>query len=219
MSDRFEPAQPLPALDEAGVQRLRLLLKQQAVSAGGMSLEMVDGLFSALQVAPADCASSEWLPLVLGSGEWNAADRAEAVTLLARLWHHVGERIEIDPDSDPGTYMPLLSFPSALPESEAELAEALVRWEFPLGAAWAGGFLHAVHLRLPDWQALQQRIPALQTSFGHLLRLIQLDTDSDGSKAPTGAERVALLTAVPYLLRALRATRRERLAADSGVSP
>lgn len=208
MSAEFDPAAVRDqVLDEAAVQRLRSVLKQRAVPEGGMSLEMVDGLFSAIIVAPDRPGSEEFLPLVLGDVAWSAAERAELQNLLGRLWNHIEARIQIDPDSGSGAFMPLLTFPANLPEDPTEFAKAITRFEFPLGAAWAGGFLHAVNLRLAAWTELQEAVPALKTSLGYLLRLIQIGTGDDGSEPPPPDERVAMMAAMPYLLRALAATR------------
>lgn len=204
----FDPAAASGSrIDEAGVQRLKSLLDQHVVPLGGMSLEMVDGFFSALQVAPASSAPDQIALRITGGGPWpDPATEGEAGRLLASLWNLVEQRLSIDPDSDQGNFMPLLSFPSGLPDDDEGFQQALEQFEFPLGAAWAGGFLHAVQLQQPAWAALEQQYDEVATSFGHLFRLVTLDGD-DSQPAPDGRERIALMATMPYVLRALKALR------------
>lgn len=199
-------AAPAAPLTEASVQRLKTLLAEHAQPRGGMSLEMVDGLFSALITAPQPVPADEFLPLVWGGAPAfdDAATAAEANALLASLWNHIEQRIAIDPDAGDGVFMPLLTMPANLPEDPDGFADAIAAFDFPLGAAWAGGFLHAVNLRLPQWTALEQQVDGLTQSFGHLLRLIQIDAADDGTLPPDPKERVALMAAMPYMLRALK---------------
>ena len=81
----FDPAAASGSrIDEAGVQRLKALLEQHAVPQGGMSLEMVDGFFSALQVAPTPSSHAEILPRITGGADWpDPTSEDEAGRLLA----------------------------------------------------------------------------------------------------------------------------------------
>lgn len=202
MTDAFNPAVQREPLTENDVQRLKNLLDTFAVSGEGMSLEMLDGLFSALIAGPAKVEPSRFLPLVLGKGHWPDPARAEMLDLAARLWNHIEQRIEIDPDGEDSGFMPLFSVPAGLPEDPGEYAAALAKSGYPLGAGWAGGFLYAVQLDLPRWRALEERVPEINAGIDLLIRMIQLEDDDKGP-APSAEQRVAMAAAMPYLLRAL----------------
>ncbi|MBD8525690.1 UPF0149 family protein [Pseudomarimonas arenosa] len=212
MELEFDPAAASGAcIDEAGVQRLKALLEQHAVPQGGMSLEMVDGFFSALQVAPQSSPPGKFLPRVCGDAPWpDAASLEEVSRLLSGLWRLIEQRLAIDPDGGEGSFMPLLSFPAGLPDDDEGFQEALAQFEFPLGAAWAGGFLHAVQLEQPSWATLEQKFDEVAISLSHLFRLVTLQGD-DAHPAPDGRERIALMATMPYVLRALKALRDAKL--------
>lgn len=202
MTDAFNPAAEREPLAEDDVQRLKQLLDTFAVPSEGMSLEMLDGLFSALIAGPAEVAPERFLPLVLGSGHWPEAARTQTLELAARLWNHIRARMDIDPDGEDSGFMPLFSVPAGLPEDPGEYAEALARSGYPLGAGWAGGFLYAVQLDLPSWRALEERVPEINAGVDLLIRMIQLEADDKGPP-PTAEQRVAMAAAMPYFLRAL----------------
>lgn len=207
MNSIIDAAADAPPIGEAEVQQLKSWLDDHALPQGGMSLEMVDGLFSGLQVAPQDLPAEAVLPLLFGSAP---PYPAAIERLLGQLWRHIEQRLAIDPDGERGTFMPLLSFPGGLPEGSA-LGEWLARFEFPLGAAWAGGFLHAVRLAVDDWNRRQQRLPAWEVGLRHLLRLVQLEADAAGNTPPSAEERFGLMASMPYLLRRLAADRAAQL--------
>lgn len=203
MSDAFNPASEREPLTEEEVQRLKQLLDTFAVTGDGMSLEMLDGLFSALIAGPGEAEPAQFLPLVLGKGHWPDAAQDQTLALAARLWNHIERRLEIDPDGEDSGFMPLFSVPAGLPEDPGEYAEALARSGYPLGAGWAGGFLYAVQLDLPRWRALEERVPEINAGIDLLIRMIQLEGD-DKNEAPSAEQRVAMAAAMPYFLRALR---------------
>lgn len=204
MTVAFDPAAARGTpLVEDDVQQLKRLLDEQAVPHGGMSLEMADGLFSALIVGPGEVPPERFLPLVFGSGSWSDSDRDAVTALLARLWAHIDARIGIDPESGELGFMPLYSVPAGLPDEPAVYVEALTRSRFPLGAGWAGGFLNAVQITLDDWRKLEESVPQVNAGIDLLIRLVQLDVDDEGNLPPTSEQRVAMVTAMPHLLRAL----------------
>lgn len=205
MTDAFNPAAEREPLTEEDVQRLKQLLDTFAVSGDGMSLEMLDGLFSALIVGPGEPESERFLPLVFGKGHWPDDARAQSLALAARLWSHIERRLDIDPDGDDSGFMPLFSVPAGLPEDADEYAKALSSSGYPLGAGWAGGFLYAVQLDLPRWRALEERVPEINAGIDLLIRMIQLEDDGDNA-APSAEQRVAMAAAMPYFLRSLRQT-------------
>jgi yecA family protein len=204
MTVAFDPAAARGTpLVEDDVQQLKQLLDSHAVPHGGMSLEMADGLFSALIVGPGKVAPERFLPLLLGGGDWPADARDTAIGLLSRLWAHIEARIGIDPESGELGFMPLYSVPAGLPDDPGEYIAALTRSRFPLGAGWAGGFLHAVQLGLDDWRRLETAVPQVNAGIDLLIRLVQLEVDDEGNLPPTSEQRVAMVTAMPHLLRAL----------------
>jgi uncharacterized protein len=211
---------PKAVLDDADIERLQTLLMSRAVPAGGMNLEMLDGLLSGLLVGPADVPTSECQPLIWGSDvEWASPDEADqADRLVQRLARYIEARIEIDPDQGEGNFMPLVSMPAGLPDDPAAFDAACDEIDYPLGAAWAGGFLHAVDLRLPQWRIWEQQVEGLEECIGFLLRLIQLEPGAeDGSPPPTFRERVNMMAAMPYMLRILFFRRRsERASKPAG---
>ncbi len=191
------------------IQRLQQLLIERAVPNGGMNLEMLDGLLCGLLAGPVDVPADEYRPLIWGPDlSWGSpAEARDAERLVDQLARFIEARIQIDPDKDAGGFMPLLSMPPGLPDDPAEFEQACRGIDFPLGAAWAGGFLYAVDLRLPQWRAWEKDIAGLEESIAFLMRLIQLG-DQDGTPAPTFRERVDMLAAMPYMLRILDFRRR-----------
>lgn len=197
---------PKAVLGDADIDRLQTLLMERAVPNGGMNLEMLDGLLCGLLVGPSEVPASEYMPLIWGKDPaWASADEArEAEQLVQRLLRFIESRIAIDPDKEEGSFMPLVSMPADLPDDPAGFEAATVNLDYPLGAAWAGGFLHAVDLRLPQWRIWEQHIEGLEESIGFLLRLIQIDKHpEDGSLPPTFTERLNMMAAMPYMLRIL----------------
>jgi uncharacterized protein len=211
---------PKDVLGDADIERLQTLLMERAVPNGGMNLEMLDGLLCGLLVGPADVPPAEYQPLIWGTEPaWASETEArEANQLVQRLSRFIEARIGIDPDKDDGSFMPLVSMPADLPDDPAAFEAATANLDYPLGAAWAGGFLHAVDLRLPQWRIWEQHIEGLEESIGFLLRLIQIDKHpEDGSPPPTFSERLSMMAAMPYMLRILdyrRRIERAKLAAS-----
>lgn len=202
---------PKTIMSEADIGRLQALLMSHAVPNGGMNLEMLDGLLCGLLVGPADVPPAETRPLIWGDDpKWDSPAQAqEAERLVQQLSRFIEARIGIDPDKAEGSFMPLVSMPQGLPDDPVEFEAASRELDYPLGAAWAGGFLHAVDLRLPLWRIWEQQIEGLEESIAFLLRLIQLEPHpEDGSPPPSFHERVNMLAAMPYMLRILDYRRR-----------
>jgi uncharacterized protein len=205
-------SQPKAQFTDADIARLQALLMSRAVPAGGMNLEMLDGFLCGLIVGPADVPSDEYEPLIWGMppSRWeSAAACAEADQLVQRLANFIKARIAIDPERVDATILPLLSMPPDLPDDPAELEAAIETVDYPLGAAWAGGFLQAIDLRLPEWRILEQQVDGLQRSIDRMLRLIQLEpTPGQGLPPPTFHERLNMMGAMPFMLRILDHRRR-----------
>jgi uncharacterized protein len=212
---------PKSLLSEIDVDRLQSLLMMRAVPNGGMNLEMLDGLLCGLLAGPCEVPRAEYEPLIWGGRlRWESdAEAREAEQLVQRLVRFVEARIAVEPDREEGGYMPLLSMPAEMHQDAARL-EAGAPSDFPLGAAWAGGFLQAIDLRLPHWRRLEQQVEGLQESIALLLRLIQLEPSTeDGTAPPDFHERLNILTAMPYMLRILDHRRRSERARQATARP
>jgi uncharacterized protein len=212
---------PKSLLSEIDVDRLQSLLMTRAVPNGGMNLEMLDGLLCGLLAGPCEVPPAEYEPLIWGGKvRWESpAEGREAEQLVQRLIRFIEARIAVEPDREEGGYMPLLSMPADMHEDPARM-EAGAPADFPLGAAWAGGFLQAIDLRLPQWRRLEQHIEGLQESIALLLRLIQLEASSeDGTAPPDFHGRLNILTAMPYMLRILDHRRRSERARHAAARP
>lgn len=203
--------EPKTIMSDNDIERLQQLLMTRAVPNGGMNLEMLDGLLCGIVVGPVDVPAAEYRPLIWGRDPaWESGDEAsEADRLVQQLIRFIEARISIDPDKDEGSFMPLVSMPSDLPDDPAAFEAAGQQLDYPLGAAWAGGFLHAVDLRLTQWRIWEKQVEGLEESIAFLLRLIQLEAHpEDGSAPPTFRERVNMMAAMPYMLRILDYRRR-----------
>lgn len=213
-----------PMLDDDLV-RLEDLLEERAMPNNGMSLEMLDGFFSALVVGPEMVMPGEFFPYI-----WNAEDvwksqeeAAEAWALVMAFWNHIVWRIDLplDPE-DPESYeeaMPIL----ALPEPEEDVDEydedplAGVPEDFPYGAAWALGFMQGVSLRSEAWEAFLGPNEDLQDDLSMLSTLSLIDPEQaaevgyEAEEIPDLRERLAMVMDVPEMLQAMQQRR-----ADTG---
>ena len=153
-------------MSEDEMDHLAGFLAEHAVSHGGMSLEVLDGFFSALIVGPEPVMPSEYLPEIWGEApEWEDLARAQqALAVMMRLWNHIVWRVQqpIDEDLD-AEEQSLLLPPFGLPElpegatqdEEADDYDPLadIPDDFPFAAGWANGFLHGMSLRQAQWDA------------------------------------------------------------------
>jgi uncharacterized protein len=125
-------------LDQADIDRLSNHL--DAMGPPAMSLEAVDGLFTALICGPDMVMFSEYLPVVLGGDpEFGSNEAAtEVLGLLLRHWNTVADEL-LRTLNAPGGYSPLLQTGS---EGEVQ------------GNDWACGFMRGVAMRQRSWQPL-----------------------------------------------------------------
>jgi uncharacterized protein len=221
---------PARRMDEAAIARLEDLLERHAVPHDGMSLEMLDGFLSALLVGPEDVPAAEYLPRVWNREPgWTWADeRREAEALIEQLTGDILWRITRDlPDEDdesPQAYaeldavMPLLAMP---PEEDIDPAAddpyARVDPGFPLGAAWAFGFLSGVRLRDAAWHAWAEQDPQIDDDLGDLLQLSLVDPEQvaemglEDAEIPDFSQRMGMVSQLPYVLQDIQAWRLEQL--------
>lgn len=215
------PYQTPPArLSDADVERLSNLLEDIAVPREGMSLEMLDGFLSALVVGPQLVPPSEYLPLV-----WNhepawpsASAAAEAFRLIQALWNDIVQRLAIDLDEDEDgdeqeqmarveAAMPLLAFPEPPEDADEDDPFAAVPDDFPLGAAWAVGFMRGTSLRGDDWARWEADDEEVSDDLELIASLALLDAEHavelelDAESVPEFSERLGIVSQIPHMLR------------------
>lgn len=147
-------------MDEDALESLAALLDERAWPHGGMSLEMLDGFFSALVVGPELVPPSEYLPHVWGEApEWETLEQAQqAIESVMRFWNHIVWRVSQPIPAEPGSFedemrlMPCLALPEGL-EEDGEDDLTGVPDDFPLAGLWAAGFEHGMQLRVEAWEA------------------------------------------------------------------
>jgi uncharacterized protein len=230
---------PIGPLSDTDLERLDTLLETFAVPRDGMSLEMLDGFLSALVVGPDLVMPSEYLPLVWnGEPEWASVSEAEqAMRLVLGLWNDIVGRLQLsledenDIDSHAAA-MPLLAYPALAPETADSSATADAAddgegadpfagapSDFPLGAAWALGFLRGVGLRQAAWERWAAQHPAVEDDLGMLETLALFSVEQaeelgvEPDDIPNLSERLELVTDLPALLQDLNALRMEAMVA------
>jgi len=132
-------------LDDAGIDRLSELL-DALPSADAMSLEAMDGFFSALICAPQTVSMGLVFELVLGGGAGrepdfaDAAEVSEFMSLAMRHWNAVSAGLAASRDSDPTNFhIPLLF------SDDAGVTH---------GNEWATGFWRGMRLDMVSWREL-----------------------------------------------------------------
>jgi uncharacterized protein len=231
---------PPDSLSDQDLERLDTLLETFAVPRDGMSLEMLDGFLSALVVGPELVMPSEYLPLVWnGEPEWASISEAQqAMGLVMGLWNDIVGRLQIsladenDVDSHAAA-MPLLAYPALAPDASAEAGASVdgaatnegsdpfagAPGDFPLGAAWALGFLRGVGLRQAAWERWASKHPDVEDDLGMLETLALFSVEQaeelgvDPDDIPNLSERLELVTDLPALLQDFNALRMESMVA------
>ena len=177
---RYDPASPLTPLQPAELDTLDRLLQalQTTDSDGVMSLDGLDGYFTALAAGPAQLlatlATAEWLPLVWGGDGPEGNEGAEpftskrqrktTVVQLLRHLRHVAEELQ-----RPDSWEPIFS----MAEKGAD--------EFADAGDWCTGFLQAVDLLPSAWEDAGDGVwddPAVAP-------LLQLGGGLEGQQTPT----------------------------------
>ena len=214
---------------QSDIDALHGLLERYAVPADGMSLEMLDGFLSALIVGPELVLPSEyWTHIWNTEGEWKDADEAaRAHRLVQALWNDIVRRVNVElPDDDevnqdPEAFaeamqdaMPLL----AVPESEDEEDPwSGVPEDYPVGAAWAIGFMRGVGLRAEAWSHWEQNDGHVAEDLQTIAELGLLDAEHaeemglDASSVPDLNDRIAIVSGLPVILQNFNEYRLEQL--------
>lgn len=176
------------AFDDAALDRLEALLMGQAVPAGGLPLEAVHGLFSAAIVAPGSAMQlSDVLPYVWGQDQTFESDAAErdALDLLLGLWNDIARRVVNDPETAHDVAVPLVALPEGIDESDPET------WseddDFPVGAAWAVGFMIGFGLREAEWDERIAQDEQTRDDINDIFALLP-EPDEDDDDASDSAD-------------------------------
>ena len=128
------------------IDALDRLLEQRAVPHGGYGLEQLDGYLTAVALSPGTIDPAEWLVSIWGKTppRWeNAADEAEATTLMMLAWQTAQRRVRTPGDDYSNDHALFWWLPD---DPEAEHGD-----DVDIGAAWAGGFLDGMALRDAQW--------------------------------------------------------------------
>jgi uncharacterized protein len=220
---RTAAAGPMP---EAEIDRLAELLDRYGDPDTGLNIEALDGYLSALAVAPTAIAAEQYLPGIWGEAVPSfagSADEAEAQRLIARLSEHVHWRLRQPLDGEGYTDNPDLMPLMLAPESDDDDGgqdddEVELPPDFPLGAVWAFGFMRAVELDAPGWEAWCDRHEALAEEFGAIFDLSLVDPEQmaelglEGEAPPDLDERQEIVDGLPSALQSMLEQRRQDLA-------
>ena len=205
-------------LTDADIDRLDALLRERALPHGGLSLEALDGFFSALIVGPELVLPSEYLPIVWGDSppEWTSGEQAqEGLELVTKLWNQIARRVKLDPEAAEEAAFPLLALPDDMPEEDSPEMED---YDYPIGADWAAGFLLGASLRGEAWDDRMEQSEELAKDFEELHSLLLEEDEEDESGDTQIAselgfrERMAILAEMPYLLNDMQQWRLQEMA-------
>lgn len=222
---------------QSDIDALHGLLERYAVPADGMSLEMLDGFLSALIVGPELVMPSEyWSQIWNTEGEWkDPAEAAEANRLVTALWNDIVRRVNVElPDDeeaagDPDAYsdrmqdaMPLLAIPET---DDPEDPWAGVPEDYPVGAAWAIGFMRGVGLRPDAWSTWEQEDAHVAEDLQTIAELGLLDAEHaeemglDAAHVPSLNDRVSIVSGLPVILQNFNEYRLEQLSQHPSEIP
>ena len=135
----------IPLSDEE-IDELDRFLLSDARSERTMTLDMLDGYFTAIVAGPSTIPPSQWLPGVWGDSEDDAPkyeSMEEAQQVMELLLRHMNG-IVWDLQDDPDAFEPMI--PAMKYENDPH--------EYLDGEMWAYGFVTAMNLCRGDWQPL-----------------------------------------------------------------
>ncbi len=172
----IDPPRASAQMTDAQLDQLGELLHTRALPHGGLTLEALDGFYSALAVSPEPLPPEQFHHIVWGEDhQWDSEAQAdEAHGLTAALWREIEKRVAKDPDVSGEAAFPLLAMPDGLMEQDPDQP---FESDFPVGAEWAAGFLMAVSLQPEAWDERLSDSDELVQDFADLQRL--LDDESD----------------------------------------
>jgi uncharacterized protein len=120
------------------IEEVDRMLKQHALPSGGLSLEQLDGWWTAQRASGLDVSPFDHLERILGKDKvWDDAEEARQVmTALYAYWNAIGDRLQRKADPEDPLCYPYVEFPE---EGEAEDHP-----ERPYGREFARHFLAAI---------------------------------------------------------------------------
>ena len=173
----------MPLSDEE-IDELESFLLSDTVSDETMTLDMLDGYFTAIVVGPAAIVPSKWLPGVWGDSEDDAPEyesMEQAQRILELMLRHMNG-VVWSMEDDPDQFEPMMA---TRPFGEDAR-------EYLDGEMWAYGFVAGIELNRPEWQALFDD-PAGAAALRPLLLLGAEDiTEEDETLVRTPAQREEL---------------------------
>ncbi len=182
-----------PTLTPEQLERLETLLWEHAVPRGGMSMEMLDGYFSALLCSPSLVMPSEAVGAIWGDPPpvWEDANTAaEAYHLVMGYWNHVADRLALDPDESAES-APAIALSETLHARLGEIVDTgkipddlpEVDRVFPVGLAWAIGFFVGVDLREDEWDRWAEAHDEVAEALDDIEQLMHTPPDPEGDVA------------------------------------
>lgn len=203
------------------LDRLSELLERYGDPDSGLTLEGLDGFFSAVAVGPGDLIlPAEYLPEIFDREPQfeTREDAFDTVHLLTRMNNHVVWRLAHGDDGNGPLLQPLLMMPV---DNDDRPLEPLPD-DLPLGAAWALGFMRAAQLRATDWQAWCASDDGIANDFSLIVDLTLVmpeQLDDFGIDAEVGvpvlADRELIVAELGSIL--LNMTRQRAGEGDVGV--
>jgi len=165
-------------------ERLEAML-ERFLDHGGLPLEAVDGLLSAIVVAVDVIPPSEYLPSIVGEEApiWETTEQAqEFFGLLMRLNNHIADRVAREPDD---SSRPFLMTPDAVENLDDA---ALANDDFPIATDWAIGFMIGVGMRDDDWDERSAATDGLAEALRVIALLLPDPTDVDNASPEPASE-------------------------------
>jgi uncharacterized protein len=164
------------------------LLASRQAPATTMSLEMLDGFFTALVIGPELVSPSQYLPVVWGSADgegpvWDSIEQANyALQLMTKHWNAIATRRTANAEHQPIIDL----FPPAMP-----------------GEEWAEGFAAAIQMQGRAWDRMMGDRRADQV----VMPILALCGDvPDEARAELTAERrEGILDQLPSILQMIAA--------------
>ncbi len=179
------PAEPI-ALAEDEIDWLHDFLDQTCAT---MSVEALDGFFTALVVGPEPVMPSEYLAEIWdGDGPvYDDREQGEfSLGLLMRHWNSIVHRFEAQ-----RPYAPIMADTAVMARD------------------WANGFMRGVSLRMPVWDRRLAKDEQLTTFLGHIL-MLAIDPDAAANEGVTAEERTRMIASLPLAVHGLYLYWRER---------
>ena len=178
------------ALDQDEIGWLHGFLASDTVPDGTMSLETLDGFFTALIVGPDGVLPGEVLPTMWGgdghSPDYDSREQAEYVmTLLMRHWNSIAGKIA-------------KKLPCAPLVSNRRL----------LAQPWADGFMQGVSQRFATWDQQLLQDENLNTFLGQIL-LLAVSEEAAAKEGVTPEKRAKMAGNLPLAVHGLTLSWRE----------